>query len=83
MAPLIPIIPAMLAFAGTVVTAATRPNAPKPPARKLETSTVDQELRDASRRRARQTFAGDDSLLIGGTVGTAETVGVPSGTLLN
>jgi len=74
MAVMAPAIPAILAFAGTVVQAATQPGPPKPPNLKPKEKVIDHELRDARARQLRQPYGADHTLL-GDSLGSTTLVG--------
>jgi hypothetical protein len=75
MAPVVPIIPAILALGSTIIEAATRKTPKPPPERRLDIPDIDEELRAAGRRKGRQIFAGESELLAGGKIGAPRTTG--------
>lgn len=80
--PLIPIIPAILAFTGTIIQAALEKTPKVPEPQRLDPIDIDQELRDAQKRKGRQILAGDQPL-IGGSIGAERNFGVESTILGN
>lgn len=81
MAPIVPLIPAALGLASTIVQAATRPSNNLPAPRRLDLPSTDEELREAARRKGRQIFAGQ-TLLEGEEIGASRTMGVADTTLI-
>lgn len=75
MAPVVPLIPSILAFTGTIIQAATQDTPKVPDPRRLDDAAVDNELRDAQKRKGRQIFTGEQSLLAGGKIGADRLLG--------
>jgi hypothetical protein len=76
-APIVPLLPALLALTTTVIGIATQKTPKVPQIQRLDPDNIDDELRDAQKRKGRQIFAGDRALLEGGQIGAERTLGIP------
>ena len=75
MAPLLPILPALLTLTTTIVGAATAKDPPTPLPSQQVVPDVDQELRDAMKRKGRQRFVNAGDTLAGSDIGSQITLG--------
>jgi hypothetical protein len=75
MAALLPALPAALALTGTIVQAATAPDFDEPLPVNSVVPDIDEELRDAKRRKGRQRFVSAEDTLAGTQVGAPLTLG--------
>jgi len=73
-AAILPVLPALIGLATTVVGIASAKSPKLPEQRRLDVNDIDQELIDAQKRKGRQTFAGNN-LLVGGQIGAERTTG--------